>query len=293
MTPLSSRASVMLDLEGDGDLDIVTNELHDAPMVLVSDLAERKPIRWLKVVLVGTASNRDGLGALVRVSAGGKAYLKPNDGKSGYLSQSALPLYFGLGEAAKVDRVEVGLAVGAQAGRDPRAAGERHAAHHRAEVVAAAGRVLRRPRLRRDPRRRDSAARVRARRLRGGRRAARRALRDRLRPVAAQAPARDHGRRGRAPRLRQRRLARHLRRERRGDAEPGKGGPAALEPPLPERRATAASRTSPRRRAWPAAATTSASPPATTTTTETPTSSWPACAGTPSSATTATAPSRT
>jgi hypothetical protein len=107
MTPLSSRASVLLDLEGDGDLDIVTNELHDVPMVLVSDLAERKPIRWLKVVLVGTASNRGGLGAMVRVSAGGKTYLKPNDGKSGYLSQSALPLYFGLGDATKIDRVEV------------------------------------------------------------------------------------------------------------------------------------------------------------------------------------------
>jgi hypothetical protein len=73
----------------------------------VSDLAERKPIRWLKVVLVGTASNRGGLGAMVRVSAGGKTYLKPNDGKSGYLSQSALPLYFGLGDATKIDRVEV------------------------------------------------------------------------------------------------------------------------------------------------------------------------------------------
>ena len=107
MTPLSSRSSAMFDLDGDGDLDIVTNELHDAPMVLVSDLAERKPIRWLKVVLVGTASNRNGLGAIVRVGAGGKVYVKQNDGKSGYLSQSVLPLYFGLGEAAKVDRVEV------------------------------------------------------------------------------------------------------------------------------------------------------------------------------------------
>jgi enediyne biosynthesis protein E4 len=107
MTPLSSRASVMLDLEGDGDLDIVTNELHDTPMVLVSYLAGQKPIRWLKVVLVGTASNRNGLGAMVRVGAGGKIYVKPNDGKSGYLSQSVLPLYFGLGEATKVDRVEV------------------------------------------------------------------------------------------------------------------------------------------------------------------------------------------
>lgn len=107
MSPLSSRASVVLDLEGDGDLDIVTNELHDAPMVLVSDLSERKRIRWLKVVLVGTASNRNGLGAIVRASAGGKVYVKQNDGKSGYLSQSVLPLYFGLGEATKIDRVEV------------------------------------------------------------------------------------------------------------------------------------------------------------------------------------------
>jgi hypothetical protein len=107
MTPLSSRSSAMLDLDGDGDLDIVTNELHDAPMVLVSDLSERRTIRWLKVVLTGTSSNRNGLGALVRVSAGGKVYLKQNDGKSGYLSQSVLPLYFGLGDATAIDRVEV------------------------------------------------------------------------------------------------------------------------------------------------------------------------------------------
>ena len=107
MTPLSSRSSVMLDLEGDGDLDIVTNELNDGPMVLVSDLSARKRIHWLSVALVGATSNRDGLGAVVRVHAGGRVYMKSADGKSGYLSQSALPLYFGLGDAAAVDRVEV------------------------------------------------------------------------------------------------------------------------------------------------------------------------------------------
>jgi hypothetical protein len=107
MTSLSSRASVMLDIEGDGDLDIVTNELNDGPMVLVSDLSARKRIHWLKVALVGTSSNRDGLGAVVRVHAGSRVYMKSVDGKSGYLSQSALPLYFGLGDAASVDRVEV------------------------------------------------------------------------------------------------------------------------------------------------------------------------------------------
>ena len=73
----------------------------------MSDLAQRRPIHWLKIVLVGTASNRNGLGATVRVAAGGRVYTKYNDGKSGYLSQSVLPLYFGLGDAERVDRVEV------------------------------------------------------------------------------------------------------------------------------------------------------------------------------------------
>jgi hypothetical protein len=43
----------------------------------------------------------------VRVRAAGHVYTKFNDGKSGYLSQSALPLYFGLGDATGIERVEV------------------------------------------------------------------------------------------------------------------------------------------------------------------------------------------
>jgi hypothetical protein len=107
MGTLSSRSSVIFDLDNDGDLDIVTNDFNSPPQVLISDLAQRRPIRWLKVVLVGTASNRNGLGAWVRVHAAGQTYTKYNDGKSGYLSQSVLPLYFGLGDAPKIDRVEV------------------------------------------------------------------------------------------------------------------------------------------------------------------------------------------
>jgi hypothetical protein len=41
------------------------------------------------------------------VHAAGQVYTKYNDGKSGYLSQSVLPLYFGLGEASTIDRVEI------------------------------------------------------------------------------------------------------------------------------------------------------------------------------------------
>jgi hypothetical protein len=76
--------------------------------VLVSDLAQRHPgVRWLSLRLRGARSNRDGLGAWVTVSAGGRTFRRFHDGKSGYLSQSSTPLYFGLGAAEKVDSVEV------------------------------------------------------------------------------------------------------------------------------------------------------------------------------------------
>jgi hypothetical protein len=104
---LGSRSSVVFDLDDDSDLDIVTNELNDSPMVLVSDLSEKKKVSFLKVKLRGERSNRSGIGARVVIHASGAAYTKVNDGKSGYLSQSDLPLYFGLSDAAVVDRIEV------------------------------------------------------------------------------------------------------------------------------------------------------------------------------------------
>lgn len=107
MAPRSSRSSVIFDLDNDGALDIVTNDFNSEPQILVSDLAQRRKIHWLKVVLVGTTSNRNGLGATVRVIAGSHTYAQYNDSKSGYLAQSALPLYFGLGDATRIDRVEV------------------------------------------------------------------------------------------------------------------------------------------------------------------------------------------
>jgi hypothetical protein len=64
-------------------------------------------VRYLKVKLVGTTSNRDALGAVVKVTAGASTYTKLLDGDSGYLSHSIYPLYFGLGAADSVDRIEV------------------------------------------------------------------------------------------------------------------------------------------------------------------------------------------
>jgi len=103
----SSRSSVAFDLDDDGDLDIVTNEWNDHPQVLISNLSEKRPIHYLKVRLVGTVSNRDGLGATVKIRCASKTYTRYHDGKSGYLSQSSMPLYFGLDEATHIDRIEV------------------------------------------------------------------------------------------------------------------------------------------------------------------------------------------
>ena len=104
---LSSRSSAIFDLDDDGDLDIITSENSDRPQVLISNLSERTNIHFLKIKLVGTTSNRDALGALVQVHAGGRVYTQFNDGKTGYLSQGSIPLYFGLGAATRVDKIEV------------------------------------------------------------------------------------------------------------------------------------------------------------------------------------------
>ncbi len=110
----SSRSAVVVDIDDDGDLDIVTNEYNDLPQVLISNLTSKRQIHYLKVKLTGTTSNRDGLGATVQVKAGGRTLTQYNDGKSGYLSQSSLPLYFGLGDSAKVDSIEVTWPSGTQ-----------------------------------------------------------------------------------------------------------------------------------------------------------------------------------
>ncbi len=102
-----TRSSAIFDVDGDGDLDIVTNEFGTSPMVLVSNLTEKTRVRYLAVTLTGTESNRNGLGAVVQVKAGGSTYTKVMDGNSGYLSHSLSPLYFGLGAAEAVDGVDV------------------------------------------------------------------------------------------------------------------------------------------------------------------------------------------
>ena len=71
-------------------------------------MAQRQEnLAFLKISLIGSASNRSGIGARVEVTADGNRYTQVLDGKSGYLSQSLMPLYFGLGEAKKIDSITI------------------------------------------------------------------------------------------------------------------------------------------------------------------------------------------
>jgi len=103
----STRSSAIFDLDNDGDQDIVTLEFNQRPMVLVNNLSHKKDVNFLKITLNGTRSNAAGIGAMVKVFSGDSVYTKVNDGKSGYLAQSNVPLYFGLGNKARVDKVEI------------------------------------------------------------------------------------------------------------------------------------------------------------------------------------------
>ncbi len=104
---LGTRTSAIVDLDNDGDLDIVTGEFNAAPQLLVSDLADRHAIHWLQVRLAGSAANRDGLGSTVVVETASGRQTQTHDGKSGYLTQSSIPLYFGLGDDSSIDSITV------------------------------------------------------------------------------------------------------------------------------------------------------------------------------------------
>jgi len=104
---LGSRSSVIFDFDNDGDLDIITNDFNSEPMVLESDLASQKQIQFLKIRLIGSKANRDGLGAKVVLEIGERTLTQFHDGKSGYLSQSSMPLYFGLDTQTKIDSIEI------------------------------------------------------------------------------------------------------------------------------------------------------------------------------------------
>jgi len=100
-----ARGACFADYDNDGKMDAFVVNLG-ARGTLVHNISTGTG-HWLAIRLVGTRSNRDGIGARVEVYAGGKRYLEERVAESGYLSQNDGRLHFGLGTAAKVDKIEV------------------------------------------------------------------------------------------------------------------------------------------------------------------------------------------
>ncbi len=101
----SGRGLAVGDFDNDGDSDLLLINVGEAPALLRNDGGNRN--HWLGIVLTGTTSNRDGVGAKVTVTAGGRRRTKQRLGGTSYCSASDPRLLFGLGGSAVIDEVEV------------------------------------------------------------------------------------------------------------------------------------------------------------------------------------------
>ncbi len=99
------RGSAAGDYDNDGDVDVLVLNLGARPRLLRNDGGNRR--NWVMIHLVGTTSNRDGIGARVRIAAGGETQTRLRVSTAGYLSQGDHRLHFGLGDAAQIDRIEI------------------------------------------------------------------------------------------------------------------------------------------------------------------------------------------
>jgi enediyne biosynthesis protein E4 len=107
-SPRVGRSAAYADINNDGRLDLLLST-NGGPVYLFRNEAQGAAAsnRSLRIKLIGTKSNRDGIGAVVKLSAGGETQTKMLRSGSSYLSASELVLTFGLGQRDKADAIEI------------------------------------------------------------------------------------------------------------------------------------------------------------------------------------------
>jgi hypothetical protein len=104
-TPKAGRGAAFADIDNDGDIDVVVNNVNDTPDLLRTNAPAGR--NWLLVKLVGVKSNRSAIGARIRAVVGKDVQTQEVRGGGSYYAQNDLRVHFGIGAAARVDRLDV------------------------------------------------------------------------------------------------------------------------------------------------------------------------------------------
>ena len=102
---LVGRAAATADYDNDGDTDIVIMNSNQRAVLLRNDSGNQK--NWLGIKLIGTQSNRDGIGARVTLSTGDLTQIREVKSGSSYASGSDTRLLFGLAENQRVEKIAI------------------------------------------------------------------------------------------------------------------------------------------------------------------------------------------
>lgn len=101
----SYRGGAVGDFDNDGKVDLIVLPISGSPVLLHNDTATQNS--WIGLVLRGTRSNRDGIGAKVTIEACGRKQFDEERNGGSYLSRNDPRMHFGLGGCPKLDRVSI------------------------------------------------------------------------------------------------------------------------------------------------------------------------------------------
>jgi hypothetical protein len=99
------RGVAIADFDNDGRVDILQTNADQAPILYHNETPQAG--NWVELRLTGAISNRDAIGARVKIEAAGQSFYREVNGGNGYASQSSLRLHFGIGSATAVDSIEI------------------------------------------------------------------------------------------------------------------------------------------------------------------------------------------